>query len=168
MQMRMVHQILSPSVQDSDEADLGPQMFRIGGDRAQGFGGGAKQEIVDHRLVLIGHRRDHLGQRKDHVEILHRNEIGLAIFQPLRTHQGLTLRAMAISATVEGNAPVTAGIALLDVFAKRGGTATLDGAHDAALPTAECRSVLLTVEGPGLAKDVRHLEPGGTHVRSQK
>ena len=102
------------------------------------------------------------------MKILHRKEIGLAIVQPLRTHQGLTLRAVAISTTVEGNALVPAGITLLNVSAKRGGTAALDGAHDTALPTAKCRSMLLPVEGPGLAKDVRHLEPGGTHVRSQK
>jgi hypothetical protein len=75
---------------------------------------------------------------------------------------------MTISATVEGNAQVTAGITLLDVSAKRSSTATLDGAHDATLRTAECRSMLLAVAGPGLAKDVRHLEPGGTHVPSQK
>jgi hypothetical protein len=28
--------------------------------------------------------------------------------------------------------------------------------------------VVLAVAGPGLAKDVRHLEPGGTHGPSQK
>jgi len=75
---------------------------------------------------------------------------------------------MAISTAVEGDTLVAAGITLLDVPAKRGGTATLDGAHDATLPTAKRRSVLLAVEGPGLAKDIRHLEPGGTHVPSQK
>ena len=102
------------------------------------------------------------------MEILHGNKVGLAIRQPLRTHQGLALRAVAISATVEGDAQVTAGIALLDMPAERGGTATLDRAHDATLPTAKRCSVLLAVEGPGLAKDIRHLEPGGTHVPSQK
>jgi hypothetical protein len=33
----MVHQILSPAVQDSEEANLGAQMFRVSGDGAQGF-----------------------------------------------------------------------------------------------------------------------------------
>ena len=75
---------------------------------------------------------------------------------------------MAISATVEGDTLVTAGVALLDVSAERGGTATLDRAHDTALPTTKRRSMLLAVERPGLAKDIRHLEPGGPHVASQK
>jgi hypothetical protein len=52
---------------------------------------------------------------------------------------------MAISATVERNALMAAAIALLDVSAERGGTATLDRAHDATLITAKRRSLLLTV-----------------------
>ena len=75
---------------------------------------------------------------------------------------------MPISATVEGNPLVAAGITLLDMSTERNGAAALDGAHDAALPATERVSVVLAVAGPGLAKDVRHLEPGGTHVPSQK
>jgi hypothetical protein len=70
---------------------------------------------------------------------------------------------VAISATVEGNAQVTAGIALLDMSAERSSTAKLDRAHNATLSSAEDRRVLLSVSRPGVAKDVRHLEPGGTH-----
>lgn len=91
-------------MQDSNKANLGPQMLGIGGDRAQGLGGGMKQEIVDHGLVLVRNRRHDLGQCKDDMEILHRNEISLAIVQPLRTHQGLAFRAVTISATVERDA----------------------------------------------------------------
>ena len=83
----------------------------------------------------------------------------MAIFQPLHAHQALALRAVPISAAVEGNALVTAGITLLDMSAERSGTATLDRAHDAALPATEGVSVLLAVGRPGLAEDVRHLEP---------
>lgn len=94
--------------------------------------------------------------------------IGVAFFQPLRAYQGLALRAVPISAAVEGNALVTAGITLLDMSAERGGTTTLDRAHDAALPATERVSVVLAIAGPGLAKDVGHLEPGGAHAPSQK
>jgi hypothetical protein len=73
-----------------------------------------------------------------------------------------------ISATVEGNALVTAAVTLLDMSAERGRAAPLDRAHDATLPATERVSVMLSVAGPGLAKDVRHLEPGGTHRPSQK
>jgi len=39
--VRMVLQVLPKGMQDRDEADLGTQVFRIGGDRAQGFGASA-------------------------------------------------------------------------------------------------------------------------------
>lgn len=63
---------------------------------------------------------------------------------------------------------MTAGITLLDVCAERGGATTLDRAHDRALPTAEGISVLLTIGRPGLAEDVRDLEPGGAQRPPQK
>jgi hypothetical protein len=94
--------------------------------------------------------------------------ISLTFFQPLRSHQRLTLGAVAIAATVEGDALVAAGVTSLGVAAKRGSSATLDRAHDAALPTAEGISMRLTVGRPGLAKDIRHLEPGGAQRRPQK
>jgi hypothetical protein len=84
MQMRVMQQILAPGMQNGDEADLGAQVLRIGGDRAQCLGGGVKQDVVDHGLVLVRDRGDLFGQREDHVEVLHGKEVGLAIFQPLR------------------------------------------------------------------------------------
>ena len=63
---------------------------------------------------------------------------------------------------------MTAGITLLDVSAERGRAAMLDGAHDTALTAAEFISVLPTVDGPELAKDVRHLEPRGAQSSPQK
>lgn len=96
MQMRVMQQILAPCVQNRNEADRGAQMRGLGRNRAQGFSSGLKQHVVDQRLVLVRYRRDLLGQRKDHVEVIHGNEIGLAIFQPLRTDQRLTLRARAL------------------------------------------------------------------------
>jgi hypothetical protein len=73
-----------------------------------------------------------------------------------------------ISTTVEGDALMSAIVTLLDVTAKRCGAATLDRAHDAALPAAESVSVLLAVARPGLAEDVRHFEPGGAQRPPQK
>jgi hypothetical protein len=73
-----------------------------------------------------------------------------------------------ISATVEGDPLMSAGSTLLDVSTERGRAATLDRAHDTALPAAEFISVLPTVDGPELAKDIRHLEPAGAQRPPQK
>ena len=40
-------QILTPAVQHREKADLGAQMFGIGGDGAQRLGGGPEQDRVD-------------------------------------------------------------------------------------------------------------------------
>ena len=56
--MRVMLQVLAPGMQDGDEADLGTQMFGVSRDSAQGLGGGVKQHLVHHRLVLVGDRGD--------------------------------------------------------------------------------------------------------------
>ena len=163
-----MQQVLTPGVQDRDEADLRAQMLRIRRDRAQGLGGGLEQDVVDHRLVLVADRGDRLGQREDDVEILDRQQFSLPVFQPLHACHRLTLRTVAIAATVERDALVPAGVALLDMTAQRGRAAALDGAHDAALAAAQALAVLLAVGGAELAEDVRHLQPAGTQRGPQK
>jgi hypothetical protein len=102
------------------------------------------------------------------MEVFNGKEVGLAIFQPLRTDQGLAFRAVPVAATVVGNALMSAVVALLNMAAESGGAATLDRAHDAALPTTEGISVLLAVGSTGLVENIRHLEPGGVHHATQK
>ena len=87
MQMRVMLQILPPGMEYSDEADLRAQVLGSSGDRTQGLGGSVKQDVVDHGLILVRDRGDRLGQRKDHMEVVNGKEVGLAIFQPLRTDQ---------------------------------------------------------------------------------
>jgi hypothetical protein len=60
---------------------------------------------------------------------------------------------------------VAAGIALLNVPAECRRAAALDRGHDATLPATERVRVVPTIVRPDLAKDIRHLEPGGTHRR---
>ena len=54
MNMRMVLQVLAPGMEHADETDLGAEMARIGGDRAQRFGRRLEQDGVDRCLVLEG------------------------------------------------------------------------------------------------------------------
>ena len=61
MHVRMALQVLAPGVEHSDKADLGAEMARIGGDRAQCFGRGPEQDGVDRCLVL---ERDFGGRRR--------------------------------------------------------------------------------------------------------
>jgi hypothetical protein len=61
-------------VHECDEVYLGAEVFRISGDRAQGLGAGAKQEVVNRLLVLVGDVHDRLGNGKDHMEVLNRGK----------------------------------------------------------------------------------------------
>jgi hypothetical protein len=96
--MRMMQQILPPRVQDRDEPDLGAQVPRIGGDRAQRLCAGAKQDVIEHPLVLVRERRDGFGQCEDHMEILNLGEqFGVPPLEPVRAGEGLALRTVAIA-----------------------------------------------------------------------
>src|SRR3984885_15839974 len=108
-------------------------MFRIGGDGAQRLRRGAEQDVIDHGLVL---KRDDLDLRRhgEHdVIVRHVEQFRLTVFQPTGPRETLALRTVAVSARVEGDALMTAIAALLDVTAKRGGAAALDGGHRMAL-----------------------------------
>jgi hypothetical protein len=86
-------------MQDRDESDIGAQMLRIGGDRAQGFGAGAEQQVVENAFVLVRECCDGLGQCEDHVEILDPGQqLGLAVFEPLCAGERLALRTGAMPA----------------------------------------------------------------------
>jgi hypothetical protein len=54
MDVGMVLQGLSPSMQIHSHAELGAKMLGIGGNRGEGLGGGAEQNCIDDRLVLEG------------------------------------------------------------------------------------------------------------------
>src|SRR5690606_3042417 len=160
VQMRMVQQVLAPGVQDRDEADLGAQVRGVRSDRAQRLGGGAEQQVVDHRLVLVGDGGDLLRQGEHDMEILDWQELCAPILEPLRARERLALWTMPVAAAVERDPLVAAGVALLDVPPERRRAATLDGTHDAALPATQCRHVIATIGWPELPEDVRQLEPG--------
>jgi len=157
VQMRMVQQVLAPGVQDGDEADLGPQVLGIGSDRAQGLRRCLEQHVVQQRFVLVGDRLDGLRHREHDVEVFHRQQLGAAILQPLRTRQRLALRAVAVAAAVEGDALMAAGVALLDMPTECRGAAALDRAHHAQLRAAECAGVIATELRADLAKNRRQL-----------
>ena len=67
--MRVLKQGLAPSMKNGEEAEFRAEMFGIGGDRAQGFGRGVEQDVVDRSLVVKGESGDLLRQREDDMEV---------------------------------------------------------------------------------------------------
>ena len=82
---------------------LATEMLGIGGDGGQGLGRGLEQEVVDDGLVLVGNISNGSRQGEYDVVVLNRQEIGLAISEPLPGHRALTLWTMAVTTRVVGD-----------------------------------------------------------------
>jgi len=106
-------------VEHRDEADASAEMLGIGRDRERGLGRGFEQQVVDHRLVLIGDVGDLRRQCVHHMKVRHREEIGLARGQPLPGGCALALRAVPVAATVVRDLGVRALLAARDMAAER-------------------------------------------------
>src|ERR1700724_1596702 len=90
----------APGVEHGGEADAGTEVLGIGGDGEQRLRCRAEQQVVDHRLVLVGDRGDLDRQREDQVKVAHREQIGLAGGEPVPRRRALTLGAMTVAAWV--------------------------------------------------------------------
>ena len=82
MQMRMMPQGLAPGVQHWQEANLGPEVFRVRGNSAQRLCGGGEQQVVNNSLILQGQRGELLRQCKHDMEVRHRQEVCQTRLQP--------------------------------------------------------------------------------------
>ena len=110
--MRVVRQRGAPGVQHRHEADASAEMLGIGRDRERGLGRGFEQQVVDHRLVLIGDVGDRRRQRVHHMKVRHRQQLGLALGQPLACGCALALGAVPVAAAVVGDDGVSALVVL--------------------------------------------------------
>ena len=100
MDVRVVGHCRAPGVKHGGGADASAEVLGIGGDCQQRFRRRAEQQVVDHRLVLVGDGGDLGRQAEDHMDIADRQQIGLARRQPILRRRALTLWAMAV-ATLE-------------------------------------------------------------------
>ena len=124
--MRVVGHRRAPAVEHGGDADVGAQMLGIGSDGEQRLGRSAEQQIVDHRLVLVGDWSNLGWQREDQMEIADRQQIGLAGGEPVLRRRALALGTVAIATGVVGDPAVAAILTALDMAAEGGRTAALD------------------------------------------
>ena len=161
----MVGHRRAPAVEHGGDADAGAEVLGIGGDGEQRLGRGAEQQVVDHRLVLVGDGGDLGRQREDEVEVADRQQIGLARGEPVPRRRALALGAMAVAAGVVGDPAVAAILAALDVAAEGGRAAALDRRHHLELAEAQMPGIGLAPGGPVAMEDVRDLQPRAAHRR---
>ncbi len=154
-------------MQHRHEADASAEMLGVGRDRERGLGRGFEQQVVDHRLVLIGDVADRSRQRVHHMEVRHRQQLGLALGQPLACRSALTLGAMPVAAAVVGDEGVRARrvLAARDMPAERRRAAALDRRHHLHLVEADVPGVGSTPRRPVVAEDIRDLQRWTGHGR---
>jgi hypothetical protein len=97
MYMRVKFEFLSPAVQHAEETDFCTEMLGITRDFQKGFRTGAKQEIVDYRLVLQNQRGQMTRKREDHVDVTRREKLLATRCAPAIARSCLTLWAVPIS-----------------------------------------------------------------------
>src|SRR3954464_9021931 len=106
------------------------------------------------------------GRQGEHdMEVRPRQEVGLALCEPLLRGCALALRAMPVAAAVVGDDGVRAVLAARDMAAERRRAATLDRRHDLELAEAHMAGVGRAPGGPVVAEDVRDLQSGTGHER---
>ncbi len=161
--VRVMGQRRAPGVEHGGEADAGAEVLGVGGDGDQGLGGGLEQDVVDHRLVVIGDVGD-LGRDGEHdVEVGHGQKLGLACREPRPGRRALALGAMPVAARVVGDVGVGTLLAAHDVAAERRGAAALDGRHHLELAEADVTGVGATPSRTEGAEDIRDLERRAGH-----
>ena len=74
-----------------------PRCFGVGGDGQQGLGGCLKQQVIDHRLVLIRDFTDGCRQSEHDVVVLDGQQIGLAGLEPALGGTALAFGTMPVT-----------------------------------------------------------------------
>ena len=126
-----MYQVLPPGVQNTDKAQFGTQVLKVGGNGRERLGARLKEERVKDPLVLVGHGRDRSREREDHMKVFTLEQFCLAVLQPLGAGQRLALGAIPVAAGVVADALLVARVAALHVTTERRRAALLDRAHHA-------------------------------------
>ena len=106
-------------------------------------------------MSAIGRR-----QREHHVIVRHRQQVGLALGEPLLRRGALALRAVPVAAGVVGDGRMGAVLAARDMAAERRRAAALDRRHHLQLAEAHMAGIGLTPCRSMVAEDIRDLQAG--------
>lgn len=108
VEMRMQSQVLSPGVQDAEEADLGSEVLGVGGNLKHGLGGGAEEQIIEQPWIALTERVQLVGQGKDDVEVRYAEQVLFAPCEPALARLGLALGTVPVATGVIGDGLVIA------------------------------------------------------------
>jgi hypothetical protein len=103
VEMRMQSQVLSPGMQNTEEADLCPEVLGVGRNFKHGLSTGAEKQIVEQPWIALTERVQLVGQGKDDVEVGHAEQILFAPCQSALACLSLAFGTVAVATRVIGN-----------------------------------------------------------------
>ena len=96
--MRVHFQVLTPGVQDPEEADVCSEVLRVACHFEHGCGARTVEQVIDDSLVPQGQRGEFVGKREDDVEVGNGQQFCRARLEPLGTRVPLALGAVPVAA----------------------------------------------------------------------
>jgi hypothetical protein len=156
VKMRMMGHRRSPRVQHGGQPDARAEMPGVGRDGEERLRRRPEQQVVDGGLVREGDGRDGSRDREDEMVVGDRQEIGLAVGEPVPGGVALALGAVPVAAGIVGDAGVVAAVTARDMSTEACRPTGPDRRDDLDLVAAER---MTREEGVAvLAQDVRDLE----------
>ena len=160
----MQAQVLSPGVQDAEEADPGSEVPGVGCNFKHGLSGGAEEQIVKQPRMSLTEWVQRMRQSKDGMEVGHGEQILLTPRKPALTRLCLTLRAVPVAAGVIRDGLEITSRAGVQMASERSCAACGDGPQHAELLVAKPGTVLFSKAVTLGAKDVGHLHGRPGHL----
>ena len=161
--MRVLQELLSPRVEHAQKPDGCAEAFGVARHLEQRRGARAEEQVVHHLLVVQSEPRQRVRERKHDMAIADGQEFVLPGHEPLLARTRQTLRAMPVSARVEGDGAMPASDTAIEMTAQRGRTAARDGAEHAQVLRGQPGPVFLDEARRVLSNDVGHLEGWPRH-----
>lgn len=96
MDVGMIHEILSPCVQDRDKSYLSTQIFGIPGEFAKSLCNRSKKDVVKDPFIPQGKRVEFCRYGKVHMEVWHWKEIFFLLLEPSLFLEKLAFGASSI------------------------------------------------------------------------
>ena len=155
----MIHKVLPPGMQNTDDAYFCSEMFRIAGQFHEGFGNRTEKKII-HDLPVHGDQWIQLcGNGENHMEIINREKVFAAGLDPFFLGQSLAFGTVAVPAGVVRYYQVSAVVALVPVAAQGRCPAYLDGVHDPQMITGQL--MVFSVNLAVLTENIRNFDTAG-------
>lgn len=156
--VRMMGESRSPSVQDTGHANLSAKALRISGDGGHRLGGGAEQQSIDRLLVPVSDTGDLGWQGEDDMEVFHRQKILSPCRHPVPGGGPLTFRAVPVLARVVRDVVVITFSASRHMPAECFGSTGLNGGHHFELTETDMTRIGLPPRRAICTKDVSDLQ----------